>query len=378
MADSKSLAQPRRRAPERVRRLRRRRTRAPIADRFHRAGRARAARRPGAADRRPPRGAGRRPRLVRRLVRDDGAGLGGHGAHGAGRRADGDGGPPALPLGVGGRPGGDAVRRDLLVPRRADRALRAVPGPRGGAPRPGPRPLAVGRPHRGGRALRLARRAGAARASSRRTWPSATAATPSRASSRTAETVLASWSPATATATRWAAARCSTWATAPPRSSACTCAPTPRPRTVAAGARGARARSAAARFDRVRLETGERQPEAMGLYRSAGYEEIERFGPYRDAPLSRCFERARLRRVSPRAAAAAAAAAAPAPPPRSRQDERGSQPGDRAQPFVGQQIAEEPRERRLARQDQGGAGRRRVLLGVGLDEEARARWPPAR
>ena len=47
-------------------------------------------------------------------------------------------------------------------------------------------------------------------------------------------------------------------------------------------------------FDRIRLETGERQPEAMGLYRSAGYEEIERYGPYRDAPLSRCFER-RLR-----------------------------------------------------------------------------------
>jgi ribosomal protein S18 acetylase RimI-like enzyme len=47
-------------------------------------------------------------------------------------------------------------------------------------------------------------------------------------------------------------------------------------------------------FDRTRLETGERQPEAMGLYRSAGYVEIEKFGPYRDAPLSRCFER-RLR-----------------------------------------------------------------------------------
>jgi ribosomal protein S18 acetylase RimI-like enzyme len=47
-------------------------------------------------------------------------------------------------------------------------------------------------------------------------------------------------------------------------------------------------------YDRIRLETGERQPEAMGLYRSAGYEEIEKFGPYRDAALSRCFER-RLR-----------------------------------------------------------------------------------
>ena len=47
-------------------------------------------------------------------------------------------------------------------------------------------------------------------------------------------------------------------------------------------------------FDRIRLETGERQPEAMSLYRSAGYGEIDKFGPYRDAPLSRCFER-RLR-----------------------------------------------------------------------------------
>ncbi len=44
-------------------------------------------------------------------------------------------------------------------------------------------------------------------------------------------------------------------------------------------------------FAACRLETGERQPEAMHLYRSAGYKEIERFGPYRDAPLSRCFER---------------------------------------------------------------------------------------
>lgn len=43
-------------------------------------------------------------------------------------------------------------------------------------------------------------------------------------------------------------------------------------------------------FDRIRLETGERQPEAMGLYRSAGYVEIDKYGPYRDAPLSRCFE----------------------------------------------------------------------------------------
>ncbi|GAA3525355.1 GNAT family N-acetyltransferase [Nocardioides daeguensis] len=37
------------------------------------------------------------------------------------------------------------------------------------------------------------------------------------------------------------------------------------------------------------LETGLRQPEAIGLYRAAGYEEIPGFGFYRDSPLSRCF-----------------------------------------------------------------------------------------
>lgn len=45
----------------------------------------------------------------------------------------------------------------------------------------------------------------------------------------------------------------------------------------------------AAGHDVVVLETGLRQPEAIELYRSAGYEEIEGFGFYRDAPLSRCF-----------------------------------------------------------------------------------------
>jgi GNAT superfamily N-acetyltransferase len=40
---------------------------------------------------------------------------------------------------------------------------------------------------------------------------------------------------------------------------------------------------------RVILETGQRQPEAISLYRSSGYEEIEGFGYYRDAPLSMCF-----------------------------------------------------------------------------------------
>lgn len=45
----------------------------------------------------------------------------------------------------------------------------------------------------------------------------------------------------------------------------------------------------AAGHDLVVLETGLRQPEAIELYRSAGYQEIDGFGFYKDAPLSRCF-----------------------------------------------------------------------------------------
>jgi GNAT superfamily N-acetyltransferase len=37
------------------------------------------------------------------------------------------------------------------------------------------------------------------------------------------------------------------------------------------------------------LETGEKQPEAIELYTSAGYNRIDGFGYYRDSPLSRCF-----------------------------------------------------------------------------------------
>lgn len=39
----------------------------------------------------------------------------------------------------------------------------------------------------------------------------------------------------------------------------------------------------------VVLETGLRQPEAMALYESSGYEPIPTFGFYKDAPLSRCY-----------------------------------------------------------------------------------------
>ena len=44
-------------------------------------------------------------------------------------------------------------------------------------------------------------------------------------------------------------------------------------------------------YRRVRLETGTRQAEALGLYRSSGFEEIPRYGPYVDDELSVCFEK---------------------------------------------------------------------------------------
>ncbi len=40
---------------------------------------------------------------------------------------------------------------------------------------------------------------------------------------------------------------------------------------------------------RLVLETGVRQPEAIGLYRSAGYEQIPNYGVYADEPSSVCF-----------------------------------------------------------------------------------------
>lgn len=42
-------------------------------------------------------------------------------------------------------------------------------------------------------------------------------------------------------------------------------------------------------YERLILETGTKQPEAMTLYSSRGYELIEPYGTYRDSPLSRCF-----------------------------------------------------------------------------------------
>ncbi len=47
----------------------------------------------------------------------------------------------------------------------------------------------------------------------------------------------------------------------------------------------------AAGADVMILETGTAQPEAMALYESAGYQRVESFGYYKDAPLNRCYGR---------------------------------------------------------------------------------------
>jgi ribosomal protein S18 acetylase RimI-like enzyme len=44
-------------------------------------------------------------------------------------------------------------------------------------------------------------------------------------------------------------------------------------------------------FEALVLETGERQPEAIALYLSAGYEAVPKFGYYRESPTSRCYGR---------------------------------------------------------------------------------------
>jgi putative acetyltransferase len=45
-------------------------------------------------------------------------------------------------------------------------------------------------------------------------------------------------------------------------------------------------------YTTVRLETGLRQPNAIRLYETSGYQRIEPFGRHRDDPLSVCFEKA--------------------------------------------------------------------------------------
>jgi ribosomal protein S18 acetylase RimI-like enzyme len=42
-------------------------------------------------------------------------------------------------------------------------------------------------------------------------------------------------------------------------------------------------------YDALRLETGDRQPEALGLYERAGFERIPCYGPYLDDPHSVCL-----------------------------------------------------------------------------------------
>jgi hypothetical protein len=57
---------------------------------------------------------------------------------------------------------------------------------------------------------------------------------------------------------------------------------------------GLEAEASARRWTTLRLETGPRQPEAVGLYERAGYRPIEAFGGYvgaADPELSLFFER---------------------------------------------------------------------------------------
>jgi GNAT superfamily N-acetyltransferase len=44
-------------------------------------------------------------------------------------------------------------------------------------------------------------------------------------------------------------------------------------------------------FTRGVLETGTQQPEALGLYASAGWRRIPTFGPYVGSPVSTCFDK---------------------------------------------------------------------------------------
>jgi putative acetyltransferase len=45
-------------------------------------------------------------------------------------------------------------------------------------------------------------------------------------------------------------------------------------------------------YTKIRLETGNEAPEALGLYTSSGYEPIPCWGPFATDPKSRCFEKA--------------------------------------------------------------------------------------
>lgn len=49
------------------------------------------------------------------------------------------------------------------------------------------------------------------------------------------------------------------------------------------------ARAVVLGYDRLQLETGLMQPEAVSLYATRGWERIEPYGQYKDSPLSICF-----------------------------------------------------------------------------------------
>ncbi|QVL30989.1 GNAT family N-acetyltransferase [Telmatocola sphagniphila] len=51
------------------------------------------------------------------------------------------------------------------------------------------------------------------------------------------------------------------------------------------------ARARQAGFSRTRLETGDRQPAALALYRGAGYLPVPPYGVYENNPHSFCFEK---------------------------------------------------------------------------------------
>ncbi len=55
------------------------------------------------------------------------------------------------------------------------------------------------------------------------------------------------------------------------------------------------ARAAMFGFTALRLETGNRQPEAIALYESSGFQRIAPYGSHVDDPLSICFEKALVR-----------------------------------------------------------------------------------
>ena len=50
-------------------------------------------------------------------------------------------------------------------------------------------------------------------------------------------------------------------------------------------------RARALHYERLRLETGIHQPEAIALYRSEGYDQVDRWPPYEDDEISVCFVR---------------------------------------------------------------------------------------